>query len=56
MWRCLRQYIILSDRIDNNPDTILKRLQIFKKNNTSVIEHLQECKSVYQVSEEAKFS
>jgi adenylate kinase family enzyme len=51
----LEQRAISSDRIDDNPDTILKRLQTFKENNAPVIEHLREHGPVYQVSKQAGF-
>jgi adenylate kinase family enzyme len=51
----LEQRAISSDRIDDNPDTILKRLRTFKENNAPAIEHLRERGPVYQVSEQARF-
>ena len=54
MRRRLERRAESSERIDDNPDTVLKRLKTFKENNAPVIEHLEKRESVYQVSEQIK--
>ncbi|KAL9632746.1 MAG: hypothetical protein Q9204_003662 [Flavoplaca sp. TL-2023a] len=49
MRRRLERRAESSERIDDNPDTVLKRLKTFKENNAPVIEHLEKRESVYQV-------
>lgn len=51
MQRRLERRAESSDRIDDNPDTVLRRFQTFKENNAPVIAHLQTRGPVYQVSE-----
>ena len=52
MRRRLERRAESSDRIDDTPDTVLKRLKTFEANNAPVIEHLEKSGSVYQVSEQ----
>lgn len=51
MRRRLERRAESSDRIDDNPDTVLMRFQTFKENNAPVIAHLQKRGPVYHVSE-----
>ena len=39
-----------SDRIDDNPATIMRRFETFEEKNKSVVEHLQRSGPVYPVS------
>ena len=39
-----------SDRVDDNPDTVLRRFQTFQENNAPVIAYLQNRRPVYHVS------
>lgn len=43
----------LSDRVDDNPETIAKRLQSFRENNVPVLEYLQEHGPLHRVSKQA---
>lgn len=43
-----------SDRIDDDHDTIMKRLKTFEKTNQLVIEHLQKSSPVWLVSNSEK--
>jgi len=45
----LEQRAESSDRVDDNPDTVLRRLQTFKENNAPVVAHLQNCGPVYHI-------
>ena len=55
MRRRLEERAKSSERIDDNPDTVLKRFQTFKENNAPVIAHLQKRGPVYHVSKQATF-
>ena len=53
MRRRLEQRAKSSERIDDNPDTVLKRFQTFKENNAPVKAHLQKRGPVYHVSKQS---
>ena len=53
MRRRLEQRAKSSERIDDNPDTVSKRIQTFKENRALVIAHLRERGSVCHVSKQS---
>jgi len=39
----------LSNRVDDNPDSIVRRIRTFKENNAEVLAHLQSRNPVFNV-------
>ena len=54
--RRLEQRALSSGRVDDNPDTILRRLRTFQENNLPVLQHLEREAPVHQVSEATSIS
>ena len=55
MRRRLEQRARSSDRIDDNPDTVIRRLQTFKENNALVMTHVHKRGAVHLVSRQIVF-
>ena len=55
MQRRLEKRAKSSERIDDNPDTVLKRFQTFKENKGPVRAHLGKRGSIHEVSKQSAF-